>query len=165
MSGCHPPRRVATTGGAVALVYLSVQGLGNVERWLKKQELADMEEERELTGTYISVDASDVDSAIDPTTGKNLTISRAKSTSNATAADDGEAAAANQAPWILRVLGLEGAADDDDFWEPPEPSMPKGDGGGGGGGGGPTDEGGDGGVDEEEDDDDTTGIDALDDLM
>ncbi|KAL3925758.1 MAG: hypothetical protein SGPRY_003573 [Prymnesium sp.] len=51
-------------------------GLSSAENWLKEMERKDIEEEMELTGTYISVDASDVDTAIDPTTGKNMTINR-----------------------------------------------------------------------------------------
>ena len=37
-------------------------------------EQRDIDEERDLTGTYISIDAGDVESAIDPRTGKNITI-------------------------------------------------------------------------------------------
>ena len=167
--GTRALQTLATTGGAVGLVYLSVKGLTNVEKWIKNQELKDMQEEMDLTGTYISVDASDVDSAIDPTTGKNLTISRpGKSSKVPGAADDAEDAP-KQAPWLLRVLGLgdTAAADDDDFWEPATPStLPKPKGSGGeGGAAGPDGEGGDEDDDDEEDDDDSSGIDTLDDLM
>jgi len=88
--------------------------------------------------------------------------------------DEGE----KQAPWILRVLGLDQAvsADDDDFWAPPaatqsKPKKPKPDGGKGGGADGsgatPDGEGGDGAEGEGDDDvsDDTTGVDTLDDLL
>jgi len=168
---------LATTGGAVGLVYLSVKGLSNVERWIKEQELKDIAEEMELTGTYISIDASDVDSAIDPTTGKNMTISKGKSSKAAgQKGDDADEAAPKKAPWILRILGLGDtvASDDDAFWDPATPSAgppskPKGgregdggdggaDGGVGGGGGGVDD-------DDDDDDDDSSGIDTLDDLM
>ena len=37
-------------------------------------EQRDIDEEQALTGTYISIDAGDVESAIDPRTGKNITI-------------------------------------------------------------------------------------------
>lgn len=171
---------VTTVGGAFAMVYGTVKGLSGIERWMKQMELRDIEEERELTGQYISVDAGDVDTSIDPTTGKNLTISKPKkqnstvSTSNA--GDDEEK---KQAPWILRVLGLDQAvsADDDDFWAPPaatqsKPKKPKPDGGKGGSGtegsgATPDTEGGDGAAGEGDDDvsDDTTGVDTLDDLL
>jgi len=163
---------LVTTGGGLGLVYLSVKGLTNVERWIKQQELRDIEEEIELTGNYISVDASDVDSAIDPTTGKNMTISRGKPSSMAAV---GEAAPA-KAPWLLRVLGLGEtvSADDDAFWEsavasskgPGKSKKPKGDADSpeGSGPDGSTD--GDGGDDDDDDDDDdSSGIDALDDLL
>jgi len=166
--GSRALQTVATTGGALSLVYLSVKGLSNVERWIKMQELRDIQEEMDLTGTYISVDASDVDSAIDPTTGKNMTISRGKS-SKAPSADGDDTP--KQAPWLLRVLGLGDtvAADDDGFWEVAAPSQgtqpkPKGGGEGGADGGVDGGDGGDGG-DGDEDDDDSSGIDTLDDLL
>jgi len=158
---------VVTTGGAVGLVYLSVKGATVVERWIKEQERKDIEEEMELTGTYISVDAGDVDSAIDPKTGKNLTITRGQKTSSG---EDGDAP--KEAPWLLRVLGLGNtvAADDDGFWEAPAPTAgpenkPKGDGSGGDADGGDGGEGGGDGGDDDSDDDDSSGIDELDDLM
>jgi len=166
--GTRALQTIATTGGAVGLIYLSVKGLTNVERWIKEQELKDIEEERELTGTYISVDASDVDSAIDPTTGKNLTISRGGKAAKAPGDKQDVEATKKEAPWILRVLGLGDtlAADDDGFWEPVAPSQgpsgkPKGGGGGGSGAGG--DAGSEG--DDDGDDDDSQGLDTLDDLI
>jgi len=171
-------------GGALGGVFLTVRGLQNVERWMKEQELRDIEEERELTGQYISVDASDVDTSIDPTTGKNLTIVKKGPQKNATstAADAPEEEAATSTPWILRVLGLGGstAADSDDFWEAPAATVRKDgsvDSGSDGGSGdapdgadpadpsAPTD-GGDGGDGEGgEEGEDTTGMDTLDDLL
>ena len=41
---------VVTTGGALGLVYVSVKGLTSIERWMKQQELDDIEAEKELTG-------------------------------------------------------------------------------------------------------------------
>ena len=91
----------------------------------------------------------------------------------------GEAATAEDAPWILRVLGLAGAkgADDDDFWATPTAASSKpqdpdggapaagGDGGGGdGSGGGGTDGGEDNGGGDGLDDD-TSGLDQVDDLL
>ena len=163
----------AVVGGGI---YLTVQGVFGIERWMKEQELRDIEEERELTGQYISVDAGDVDTSIDPRTGKNLTIVKrdapSKSPSNATAVSDGEAA---PAPWILRVLGLGGSQqassgpDDDDFWTPPTAaSAPKKDpssGGGGGEGGAPGGEGGEGGDGGDGMEDDTSGLDSVSDLL
>ena len=67
---------VVMWGGAAGVVYLSVQGLQGVERWMKRQEEEDIEAERELTGQYVSVDAGDVESVIDPKTGKNITIAK-----------------------------------------------------------------------------------------
>ena len=77
-SGARAVGTLLTYGGALGGVYLTVTGLSNVERWMKQQELRDIEEEREITGQYISVDAGDVETAIDPLTGKNLTIVGAK---------------------------------------------------------------------------------------
>ena len=110
-------------GGAGGMVYLAVQGLQGIERYMKRQEEEDIEAERELTGQYVSVDAGDVESVIDPKTGKNITIAKRdppkKKDANATDVD----AAPKQAPWLLRKLGLDGVAssDDDDFWWPPTP--------------------------------------------
>ena len=172
---------IGTYGVVAGGVYATVKGLTAIERWMKQQELADIEEERELTGQYISVDAGDVETAIDPLTGKNLTIVQKgpKKDANATAATGGEAATAEDAPWILRVLGLAGAkgADDDDFWATPTAASSKpqdpdggapaagGDGGGGdGSGGGGTDGGEDNGGGDGLDDD-TSGLDQVDDLL
>ena len=168
-----------TYGGALGGVYLTVRGLSNVERWMKQQELRDIEEERELTGQYISVDAGDVETAIDPLTGKNLTIVGGKKKSNATNADGSPAEAKEvkeeQTPWLLKVLGLGGAAasDADDFWEAPAASEKKAEGGASpkakssadpdAPDGAPAD--GDSGDDDDDDDDDTSGVDTLGDLL
>ena len=167
------------------MVVFARKGMGAIEHWMRQQELADIEEEKELTGGYVSVDATDVDTSIDPTTGKNLTISKgAKAAKPKSKPKDPAAAAPNKTPWILRKLGLSGTSDDDDFWTPatpdPSSSTPKDDGGGpasdggadggggvggAGGGGGPsagggTDGGGGGGASDE----DTENLDVLDDL-
>ena len=159
------------------------------------QELNDIEEEREMTGQYISVDATDVTTSIDPTTGKNWTIGKGKKAAgaaNATAAGAASVPVEKPAvPWILRVLGLGGAvsADDDDFWaaspsaaskkkdaDDAGPTPPPAAGGGpeGSGDGGapptPAPGGGDagGGAEAADDDgleDDSSGVDTLDDLL
>lgn len=134
----------ATTYAVVAGgVYLAVKGGQSFERYMKQQELKDIEEERELTGQYISVDAGDVDTSIDPLTGKNLTIVKRDEPKAKPTAGDGNttvvAGEEKQAPWILRVLGLDGtkAADDDDFWAPSvAASTPRFDPSAGGGGAG-----------------------------
>jgi hypothetical protein len=179
-----------TTGGAIGFVYFSVKGLRGIDRWMKQQELDDIEEERRMTGQYISVDATDVDTAIDPRTGKNLTITKAKRAANATAvpgegdapAEAAEAGAPEKpeqkSPWLLRVLGLADveSGDDEDLWAAPAPTVRKeggegeseggepaaGDEGGDSGGGG-GDGSGDGGGDGTSDD--SSGVDTLDDLL
>ena len=165
-------------GGAGGMVYLAVQGLQGIERYMKRQEEEDIEAERELTGQYVSVDAGDVESVIDPKTGKNITIAKRdppkKKDANATDVDS----APKQTPWLLRKLGLDGVAssDDDDFWVAADAAQPSvGPSGGGGSASGAsgattdgsTGEGGDGGGDDGADglDDDSSDIDDLDDLL
>lgn len=169
-------RGVVTLGGSVGLLYGIGKGLQSVERYFRNQEKRDIAEEMELTGQYISFDAGDVEGAVDPKTGKNITIAKGEASSlggeaaKVTRDADGEIQE-KQKPWILRVLGA--TNEDDDFWEPaskPTPSSPKpGDGSGGvddgatGGGGvdGVDDTGGGG----EGDDGDSEGLDTLDDLL
>jgi hypothetical protein len=176
----------ATYVGAAGMVYGTVQGLRGVERWMKRQELLDIEEEREMTGQYVSVDASDVETAIDPTTGKNLTIVKRKEpTSGASNSTGAAGAAEGKTPWLLRVLGLGGVSTSEDaFWAQAEAAKsvpPTGadtadasggdspgggtdgaDGGGAGGVGGTDGGGGDGGGGVEDDSED---VDAVDDLL
>jgi len=113
-----------------------------------------------------------VDTSIDPTTGKNLTISKPKKSSSANVSTSTADEEESRAPWILRVLGLDGAtvSDDDDFWAAPaatqsKPKAP--DGGSGGAEGSGEGEGGDGSDSEGDDDlsDDSSGVDVLDDLL
>ena len=139
-------------------------------------EQKDIDEEQELTGTYISIDAGDVESAIDPRTGKNITITGAKKEKDAAAkkaAGGEQRVGPSWLPgWLAAFLNDAPDKDDQDFWDPPaaaeaptDPFPPKGggspsaDGGGGAGGGAPGDSGAGG------DDDDTSGIDALNDLL
>lgn len=118
-----------TYGLAGGAVYVSVKGALSIEKWMKDQEMKDIEAERELTGQYISVDAGDIDSVIDPSTGKNLTIAGAGKKKKADSAAAAEPAEPKQVPWLLRVLGLGGIeeADDDSFWEKggPDANVPR----------------------------------------
>ena len=145
-------------------------------------------QEQELTGQYISVDASDVETVFDPSSGKNLTISRPNKQKgeNETAAPgpvDAVVEEPKQAPWLLRVLGLGAVeeADSDDFWaKSVAPSQKEGDDSSNGGAGGgspavdggnttsPTGSGGKGGGGSgggDGLDDDSSGVDTLDDLL
>ena len=70
--------KVGVIIGAFGVVKVTRGGMRAVEGWMRQQELNDIAEERELTGTYISVDAGDVDTVIDPTTGKNITLAKPK---------------------------------------------------------------------------------------
>jgi len=130
-----------------------------LDGWMKQQERQDMEREMELTGTYVSIDAGDVDTAIDPTSGKNITIVRNKQ-NNAKAASANATDVADNKPtfpsWVptWAVSWISNAPTDDDFWEPPtarEPKRPK---------GGPA--AGDGAA---VDEDDSDGLDVLDGLI
>jgi len=168
---------VISTGGAVGLVYVSVKGLTSIERWMKQQELDDIAAEKELTGQYISVDASDIDTAIDPTTGKNLTITKSAAKANATSlsGQESEEEEPAEVPWLLRVLGLGDAkpasGGEEDFWTPVAASVPRndGDGSGGAAGGAAGDADGagegEGGEGEGSEGDDSSDLDGLDDLL
>jgi len=170
-------RGVVTFGGSVGLLYGIGKGLQSVERYFRNQEKRDIAEEMELTGQYISFDAGDVEGAVDPKTGKNITVAKGEAS-----ALGGEAAKVSrdaegeiqekQLPWLLRVLGATNA--DDDFWEPASkatPSTPKPSDGTGGADDGSADGGGGvDGVDDtdgggEGDDGDSEGLDTLDDLL
>lgn len=169
---------ITTTGGALGLVYLTARGLTAIENYFKRQELKEIEAERELTGQYISVDAGDVDTSIDPLTGKNLTISKAPKAKkdNTTAAVEEPAPPTGFLGKALGFLGLGDApeADDDDFWsrgvEPEPKPKPKPPAGSGTGPGEPStggDDSGDGGADSGSDglEDDSSSLDGLDDLL
>ena len=49
-------------------------------KWMKEQEQKDIEEEIEMTGTYINPGAGNVESSIDPITGKKIEIKPSKET-------------------------------------------------------------------------------------
>ena len=162
------------TGGALGLVYASAKALTAIERYFKRQEQKEIQDEIELTGNYISVDAGDVETVFDPSTGKNLTISKApRAKANITATE--LAAPTGTLAKVLGFLGLGGApaADDDGFWSAPQPTFkgPKkgGDGSGSGASSGPegADGGSDGGDAEGKDglEDDSSAVDELGDLL
>lgn len=108
---------VSLYGTVAGGLYAGTKGLQAIERAMKKQELRDIEEERELTGEYVSIDAGDVKSVIDPKTGKNMTVTTARKDVDPLAPVEPKEAA--PVPWLLKVLGLgDKPADDDDFWAP-----------------------------------------------
>ena len=162
------------TGGALGLVYASAKALTAIERYFKRQEQKEIQDEIELTGNYISVDAGDVETVFDPSTGKNLTISKApRAKANITATE--LAAPTGTLAKVLGFLGLGGApaADDDGFWSAPQPTFkgPKKGGDGSGSGASSGQEGADGGSDggdaEGKDglEDDSSAVDELGDLL
>jgi hypothetical protein len=66
----HRARTIANLGEGVLLVAGVRGGLMAYERWQKEQERKDIEEELELTGMYVSVDASSVVEFTDAKTGE-----------------------------------------------------------------------------------------------
>lgn len=61
----------------VGLFYIAKAGL-SLDEWMKDQERKSIQREIELTGQYIAVDAGDIETAIDPKTGKNITLRSAR---------------------------------------------------------------------------------------
>merc|ERR1712216_893983 len=57
-----------TVGGSALSMWFAYKGLNVWEKWMKDQEKKDIEEEIELTGTYINPGAGNVESSIDPIT-------------------------------------------------------------------------------------------------
>jgi len=163
--------------GGVAGFFYTVKGLVGIERWMRQQEQRDIEEEMELTGTYVSVDAGDVDTAFDPLTGKNITINRSKSKKDPEGGAVASEAKQTWMPaWLSSFVGND--PEEEGFWKPPEEPLPKpkkkkkkteGAGGDADSGDGPSASG-DGSSEEEEeeeddDDDDSSGLDVLDGLL
>ena len=173
------------TGG---VVYGVVKILQAAEEFFITSEKQTMQEEMDLTGMYIAIDDGEaVEGAIDPKTGKNITISGQENLAKASDASDGEPSAdmpaagartrergyplaapacdspctarslplraplhprpllahpaapragmeaeakpKEEAPWLLRVLGLGDStgSDDMEFWAdklPPPPKIP-----------------------------------------
>jgi len=63
-----------TVGGSALSMWFAYKGLNVWEKWMKDQEQKDIEEEIEMTGTYINPGAGNVESSIDPITGKKIEI-------------------------------------------------------------------------------------------
>jgi len=161
---------VFTIAGTGALMYGTLRVLQQAERIFITNEKKEMQEEMDLTGMFIAIDAGEVEGAVDPKTGKNITVGGADKLPKAsdpsavapTAGADTEATE-TEAPWLLRVLGLgnSASADDDSFWEDKvvAPTQPTGT--------SPTEAtAGEGeGEDAPAEEDDTEGIDTLEDLL
>jgi hypothetical protein len=69
-----------TVGGSALSIWFAYKGLNVWEKWMKEQEQKDIEEEIEMTGTYINPGAGNVESSIDPITGKKIEIKPSKET-------------------------------------------------------------------------------------
>eukprot|EP00282_Hemiselmis_andersenii_P025254 CAMPEP_0171997220 /NCGR_PEP_ID=MMETSP1041-20130122/564_1 /TAXON_ID=464988 /ORGANISM="Hemiselmis andersenii, Strain CCMP439" /LENGTH=113 /DNA_ID=CAMNT_0012650467 /DNA_START=222 /DNA_END=563 /DNA_ORIENTATION=+ len=65
-------------GGSGIGMWFAYKGLHVWEKWMNEQEQKDIEEEIEMTGTYIDPGAGNVDASIDPLTGKKIVISEKK---------------------------------------------------------------------------------------
>jgi hypothetical protein len=65
-------------GGSGVGMWFAYKGLNAWEKWMKEQEQKDIEEEIEMTGTYINPGAGNVDASIDPVTGKKIVIKEEK---------------------------------------------------------------------------------------
>mmetsp|Transcript_37929 Transcript_37929/g.89415 ORF Transcript_37929/g.89415 Transcript_37929/m.89415 type:complete len:227 (+) Transcript_37929:33-713(+) len=61
-------------GGSALGMWFAYNGLNAWERWMKEQEKKDIEEEIQMTGTYINPGAGNVEASIDPITGKKIQI-------------------------------------------------------------------------------------------
>jgi hypothetical protein len=63
-----------TVGGSAVSMWFAYKGLNVWEKWMKEQEQKDIDEEIEMTGTYVNPGAGNVESSIDPITGKKIKI-------------------------------------------------------------------------------------------
>jgi len=63
-----------TVGGSALGIWFCYKGLNKWENWMKEQEQKDIDEEIEMTGTYINPGANNVETSIDPKTGKKIEI-------------------------------------------------------------------------------------------
>merc|ERR1711998_125749 len=61
-------------GGSALGMWFAFKGLTALEKWMKEQEQKDIEEEIQMTGTYINPGAEKVEASIDPKTGKRIQI-------------------------------------------------------------------------------------------
>ena len=104
---------VFTIAGTGALMYGTLRVLQQAEKAFITNEKKEMQEEMDLTGMFIAIDAGEVEGAVDPKTGKNITVGGAdklpKASDPATVAPAdgaGTEETKSEAPWLLRVLGL-----------------------------------------------------------
>ena len=65
-------------GGSAVGMWFAYKGLNLWEKWMKEQEQKDIEEEIQMTGTYINPGAGNVEISIDPITGKKIQIKPSK---------------------------------------------------------------------------------------
>ena len=63
-----------SVGGSAVGIWFAYKGLNKWELWMKEQEKKDIEEEIQMTGTYIDPGAGNIDVSIDPVTGKKIQI-------------------------------------------------------------------------------------------
>lgn len=63
-----------SVGGSALGIWFAYKGLNKWELWMKEQEKKDIEEEIQMTGTYIDPGAGNIDVSIDPVTGKKIQI-------------------------------------------------------------------------------------------
>mmetsp|Transcript_16562 Transcript_16562/g.25726 ORF Transcript_16562/g.25726 Transcript_16562/m.25726 type:complete len:210 (+) Transcript_16562:1133-1762(+) len=69
-------------GGSALGMWFAYKGLTALEKWMKEQEQKDIEEEIQMTGTYINPGAEKVEASIDPKTGKKIQIKNDKNKEN-----------------------------------------------------------------------------------
>jgi hypothetical protein len=69
-------------GGSAIGMWFAYKGLNVWEKWMKDQEQKDIEEEIQMTGTYINPGAGNVEISIDPITGKKIQIKPSKKDSS-----------------------------------------------------------------------------------
>jgi hypothetical protein len=69
-------------GGSAVGMWFAYKGLNVWEKWMKDQEQKDIEEEIQMTGTYINPGAGNVEISIDPITGKKIQIKPSKTDSS-----------------------------------------------------------------------------------
>ena len=69
-------------GGSAIGMWFAYKGLNVWEKWMKDQEQKDIEEEIQMTGTYINPGAGNVEISIDPITGKKIQIKPSKEDSS-----------------------------------------------------------------------------------
>ena len=139
--------RFGKVGGVLPVVSVTgaLFGLYNfakaAERFIFRKDQEEIESEIELTGGYVSVDASDVETAFDPTSGKNITFTAVKEKREAKEAkekavedafldglpspeEEVKERGADLPKWVPQFFREAPTSDDDeDFWDdgPKEP--------------------------------------------